>query len=44
MTVIQLLLEMMQFQAHLTQNANAVRKLSYSAVYGADQQGKIRLM
>ncbi len=31
MTVIQLLLEVMQCQVHLTQNANAVKDLSYSA-------------
>ncbi len=31
MTVIQLLLGMMQFQAHLTQNADAVKDFSYSS-------------
>ena len=38
MTVIQLLLEMMQFQVHLTQNANADKAFSYSAVHRADQR------
>jgi len=40
MTVIQLLLGMMQFQAHLTQNADAVKDFSYSAAHKADQRGK----
>ncbi len=42
--IIQPLLEVMQFQAHLMQNTGAVMGFSYSAVHRADQRGKIRLM
>jgi len=40
MTVIQPLLELMQFQAHLMQNVDSVEGFSYSAVHRADQRGK----